>query len=129
MKEFGRTFASYFIIGLSATAVDLGLFLLLRMAALPISVAAMISVTIAVCYNYVLLSYFAYKVTAASRRRFVIFFSWAIVGIILNTALTFLLAERAMIWPPLAKTISIAVVFLVNFAFNTFVTFAGTENN
>ncbi|MCB2075174.1 MAG: GtrA family protein [Novosphingobium sp.] len=122
----GRKFVGYFIVGSLAAGVDLCLFWLLVRAGIAILPAAATSVTIAVCVNFVLLSALVYRRAILHWQRFALFASWSAVGIAANSVLSYWLIDLGL-HILLGKALAILAVFVVNFAFNTLVTFAGGE--
>ena len=116
----GGRFSRYLLVGGSAAVVDLGVFVLLSEAGLGVPAAAAASFSIAVAYNFTLSSVVVFRV-GPTWHRLVLFMSFALVGLVVNTSVTVLAAG----WMPgtLAKVAGIAVAFGANFWMNNAIVF------
>ena len=121
--ELARKFVGYFAVGTIAAAIDLGLFWLLDRIGVAILPAAAASVSVAVCANFLMLSLLVYRLELFHLKRFALFVSWSALGLAANAALSYWFIGLGM-HILLGKALAILAVFLVNFTFNTAVTFA-----
>ena len=121
--ELAKKFVGYFAVGSIAAAIDLGLFWLLVRFGIAILPAAATSVSVAVCANFLMLSLLVYRLELFHLKRFVLFVSWSALGIAANSALSYWFIGLGL-HILLGKALAILAVFLVNFTFNTAVTFA-----
>lgn len=113
-------FSRYFIVGGSAAVVDLGGFVVLSAVGTGLAPAAAGSFALAVVYNFALSSWLVFRVPP-TWRRFLLFATFALVGLVVNTGVTIVAAS----WLPtvLAKVVGIGVAFGVNFWINNSVVF------
>ena len=121
--ELAKKFVGYFAVGSIAAAIDLGLFWLLVRVGIAILPAAATSVSVAVCANFLMLSLLVYRLELLHLKRFVLFVSWSALGIAANSALSYWFISLGL-HILIGKALAILAVFLVNFTFNTAVTFA-----
>lgn len=113
-------FMRYLLVGGSAAFVDLGGFALLREADFDIPVAAAVSFVFAAVYNFTLSSAIVFQVDL-TWRRFMMFLAFALLGLVVNTGVTSLVA----VWlaDMLAKITGIGVAFGMNFWMNNSLVF------
>ena len=119
MALSGR-FARYLLVGGSAALVDFGAFVLLLNAGLAVAGAAAMSFALAAVYNFALSALVVFRV-ASTWRRFVLFATFALVGLAVNTGVT----VAAAAWLPelLAKVVGIGAAFGANFWMNNAIVF------
>lgn len=116
----------YIMSGGIAAICDAGGFALLHHAGAATAAAATISFVAAAVVNFRLSSKFVFK-QLPSRRRFVLFLSMAVVGLVVNVGLTLSAIMIFDLPPEIAKVFAIAVTFFVNFLLNVFVVFRVSE--
>lgn len=135
----------YGVVGLIGFVIDMGVFWLLnnylKMQYLPsvhisdltsgklsvetvdASISHIISSVIAITNNFILNSYFTFKVTDRKLKRFLSFFGIASVGLVVSTILLSFFIEVMGLPDLLAKFISVVIVAILQFGFNKFFTF------
>lgn len=113
-------FMRYVLVGGSAAVMDLGGFLFLMGAGFGTPAAAAASFTLAAVWNFLLSSLVVFRL-GSTWRRFILFVTFALVGLAANTGVTAL----AALWMPgaLAKVAGIGVAFGVNFWMNNSLVF------
>lgn len=106
----------YLIVGGICFCIDIGGFILLRQLAIPVLTASVISFVMATFTNYLLCCVFVFRRGRFSRSEemFRLFFI-AIVGLCLNSAMVWFLAERLAFPPTLAKVLAVFPVFAWNY--------------
>lgn len=87
------------------------------------SISHIISSILAIINNFILNSYFTFKVTDSKIKRFLSFFSIAIVGLVISTMLLSFFIQVLQLSDLLAKLISVGIVAILQFGFNKFLTF------
>ena len=119
-------FSRYVLVGGAAAVIDLGGFVILNGAGLPLAAAAAASFVIAAVFNFVLSSLIVFR-TRPSWRQFLLFGTFALIGLGVNTGTTILVAR----WCPdvIAKVVGIGTAFLVNFWMNHTIVFAAAEGS
>lgn len=100
--------------------VDLGGFILLREMNFSTLPSAAISFSFAAVYNFMLSSAVVFR-TGSSWRRFIMFTTFALVGLAINAGVTILTSA----WLPdiFAKVLGICMAFGINFWVNNFLVF------
>jgi len=94
---------------------------------LDILISNIISQTLAVINNFILNSYFTFKVTDKKLKRFMSFASIAIVGMVISSMLLTLFIGVMKIDDMQAKVFAILIVAAIQFAINKFFTFKEYE--
>ena len=87
------------------------------------SISHIISSVIAITNNFILNSYFTFKVTDQKVRRFLSFFGIAAVGLAVSTSLLLFFVEVVGFPDMLAKFVAVIIVAMLQFGFNKFFTF------
>ena len=135
----------YGIVGMIGLVIDMGLFYLLvdywsvhypfstaiysliggKMAVnmLDILISSIIGQTLAVINNFILNSYFTFKVTDNKIKRFLSFAGIAAIGMIISSVLLTLFIDIMGLHKMLSKAIAIIFVAMMQFAINKFFTF------
>jgi len=90
---------------------------------LDILISNIISSTLAVINNFILNSYFTFKVTDNKLKRFMSFAGIAIIGMVISSMLLTLFIGIMKIDDMLAKVFAICIVAAIQFAINKFFTF------
>ena len=87
-----------------------------------------ISSLVAIINNFILNSYFTFKITDHKVKRFLKFFGIALIGLVVSTVLfsffNHLIGER---WIMFSKGFAVLIVAFVQFIFNKFFTFKGQK--
>lgn len=148
MKQGYKEFVKYGIVGVVGLVIDMGLYYLLvdvfhttypiaegfgRLlswfgviadAALPnILISSIISSSLAVINNFLLNSYFTFKVKDNKLKRFLPFAGIAIVGMVVSTILLTVMIDHMGINKLVAKAVSIFIVAMMQFLLNKYFTF------
>lgn len=87
------------------------------------SISHIISSVLAIINNFILNSYFTFKVTDQKIKRFLSFFGIAAVGLVVSTSLLSFFIEVLGLSDLLAKFVSVVIVAILQFGFNKFFTF------
>lgn len=90
---------------------------------LDILISNIISQTLAVIHNFILNSYFTFKVTDKKLKRFFSFFGIAVFGMLISSVLLTLFIGIMGINDILAKALAILIVAIIQFTINKFFTF------
>ena len=118
------SFAKYGIVGVLGLIIDLGIFYLLnKVFGVNYVVSNFISSTLAVIHNFILNSYFTFKVTDKKIKRFVYFYGVALVGMAVSTGLLALMIDVLKLDVMIAKLITIFIVAILQFFINKKITF------
>lgn len=119
------SFVKYGIVGILGLVVDLGIFYLLnKVLGVNYVVSNFISSTLAVIHNFILNSYFTFKVTNHKRKRFLYFYVVALVGMAISTGLLALMIDVLKLDSMIAKMIAIFIVAILQFFINKKFTFS-----
>lgn len=121
----GRFFR-YVLVGGAAAVIDLGGFVVLNGAGIPLAAAAAASFAIAAVFNFLLSSLIVFR-TRPRWRQFLLFATFALIGLTVNTGTTLL----AALWCPdvLAKVVGIGTAFLANFWMNHTIVFGAAKGS
>jgi putative flippase GtrA len=118
-KKLSRTFVTYTIIGLSGVTLDVVIFYALyNWVGLDKMVATFISISIAITNNFLLNTYFNFKVTDRLLGRFARFYTVGLAGIILTDAIFAIFVDRAGMNANLVKIGSLLPVLLLQYSLN-----------
>lgn len=148
-KKGIRELIKYGIVGVIGLVIDMGIYYLLvpkfsvhypfsylisgllagnmSIKMIDILISNVISQTLAVVNNFVLNSYFTFKVTDKKLKRFFTFVSIAIGGMCISSMLLTLFIGIWGLNEMLAKAISIVIVAMIQFVINKFVTFKAAK--
>lgn len=140
-----RQLVKYGLVGIVGLIIDMGIYYLLvtkfsvhypfsatissllegnmSVGMLDILISNVISQTLAVVNNFILNSYFTFRVTDKKLKRFASFASIAIVGMIISSMLLTLFIGVMKMDDMLSKVIAIFIVAAIQFAINKLVTF------
>lgn len=144
-KKSVRELVKYGIVGIVGLIIDIGVFYLLTQTfsvKYPFSVhikellgdkmplhlintdiSHIISSTLAIINNFILNSYFTFKVTDNKLKRFFSFTSIAAIGLVVSTLLITFFMSKLYLNEMIAKTFAILIVAAMQFAINKFFTF------
>lgn len=114
----------YAIVGVIATIVDFSiLYVLTDVAGFHYLLSATASFVVAAMTNYYIQRKWTFKSNGKKRRQLPVFFTIAIIGVILNNNILYLGVEYFYIHYMLAKVFASAVVMIWNFFGNKYLTF------
>jgi putative flippase GtrA len=118
-------FLKYGIVGVLGLVVDMGLFYLLhRMLDMNYILANIISSSVAVIHNFILNSFFTFKVKDKMLQRFATFYLIALAGMALSSGLLALMIDVLRMDSMIAKMISVLVVAVLQYFLNKMITFS-----
>lgn len=86
-------------------------------------VSHIISSSLAIINNFILNSYFTFRVTDKKMKRFFSFISVAAVGLVISTTLMTVFVGRFNMDEMIAKALALAIVVAIQFVINKFFTF------
>jgi putative flippase GtrA len=116
----------YLIVGGICFFIDIGGFILLRQLVFTVLTASVISFVAATFANYLLCCVFVFRSGRFSRYEEMLrLFLIAVVGLGLNSAVVWLLAERLAFHPTLAKILAVFPVFAWNYLGRRSIVFDG----
>ena len=95
----------------------------LSVSTIDTNISHIISSVMAITNNFILNSYFTFKVTDQKLKRFLSFFGIAAVGLIVSTFLLSFFIEVIGTSDLIAKFIAVMIVAILQFGFNKFFTF------
>jgi len=122
--------ALYLVVGGICFCIDIGGFIALRYLGVPILAASATSFTTATLANYFLCCAFVFRRGRFSRLEEVLrLFTIAVVGLGLNSAMVWLLAEFLRVDPTLAKVLAVLPVFAWNYLGRRWIVFDGTPSS
>ncbi len=113
LEKLGR----YYLTAGAAAILDVGVFLMLMAAGLPLPPAATLSFIAAAALNYQLTSRYVFR-AEATWRGFGLFFCGALGGLGINVLVTVLAATQLGLSPVLAKIAAVGTAFFANFLIN-----------
>jgi len=123
-KLLKSRFLKYGIVGVLGLIVDMGIFYLLhKMLGMNYIVANIISSSLAVIHNFILNSYFTFKVKDKLLKRFVSFYLIALAGMALSSGLLALMIDGLRMDSMIAKMISVLIVAMIQYFLNKKLTF------
>jgi len=117
-------FIKYALIGLIGLILDMGLFYILhKLLGVNYVISNVISSSIAILHNFILNSYFTFKVTNKKAQRFFSFYGIALIGLVFSTLLLALFIDILGIDSMVSKLISIFTVAIFQYFLNKKLTF------
>jgi len=90
-------------------------------------ISHVISSALAIINNFILNSYFTFKVTDKKLKRFLSFIGVAAVGLVISTTLMTIFVGKFQMDEMLSKAIALAIVVAIQFFINKFFTFKATQ--
>jgi len=125
LSRYGITkFVKYGLVGLLGLVVDMGVFYLMnKKLGINYAVSNITSSTLAVIHNFILNSYFTFKVTDDKLKRFISFYLIALVGMAISTGLLVLFIDGLKMDSMISKLIAVFIVAFFQFFFNKRLTF------
>jgi putative flippase GtrA len=119
-----ETFIKYSLIGVTGATLDFIIFaILVKYSHLYYQYANIISVSIGITNNYLLNAYYNFKLKDKMLLRFIKFYSVGIIGLLLSSALLYVLVNIMFINKMYAKLLTIIVTTLVQYFLNKQFTF------
>lgn len=123
-KLLKSRFLKYGIVGALGLIVDMGIFYLLhKMLGTNYIVANIMSSSLAVVHNFILNSYFTFKVRDKLLKRFLSFYLIALAGMALSSGLLALMIDGFRMDSMIAKMISVLIVAMIQYFLNKKLTF------
>lgn len=117
-------FIKYGLVGALGLVVDMGIFYLMNQKlGINYAISNITSSSLAVIHNFILNSYFTFKVTDKKLQRFVSFYLIALVGMAISTGILALFIDLLKIDSMLSKLIAVLFVATIQFFFNKKLTF------
>lgn len=114
----------YGIIGCLSSSLDFCVYtFLIRMIGMNYLIANSISVVVGISTSFSLNRKYNFKVTDRTFRRFVIFFTVGICGMLLSNLILYVCIDKLMVDSIVSKLLSIVLVVFIQFLINKFVTF------
>ncbi len=114
----------YGLVGVLGLVVDMGVFYLMhKKMGINYVVSNITSSSLAVVHNFIMNSYFTFKVTDDKLKRFVSFYLIALIGMAISTGLLALFIDVLKLDSMISKLISILIVALIQYFFNKKLTF------
>ena len=130
LSELGiAKFVKYALVGVLGLVVDMGVFYLMnKRFGVNYVVSNITSSTLAVIHNFILNSYFTFKVTDKKLKRFASFYFIALLGMGISTALLALFIDGLKMDSMVSKFISVFVVAICQYFLNKKLTFRNNTN-
>ena len=123
-----RNLLLYGIIGIFSAGMDFIVFyLLVNILEVFYLIANVFSVTIGITSSFILNRNYNFKVKDNTSRKFLIFFLVGFGGLILSSILLYIFIDIITLDKVISKILSIIFVVLIQFLFNTFITFKKEE--
>jgi putative flippase GtrA len=114
----------YGLVGGVGALLDMGVFFLgFHVLSLPYLLANLISSHCGIINNFLMNSFFTFKISDRKLRRFISYYLIALVGIGLSSILLVLFIGTIKLQPLIAKVAALAIVTSAQFMFNRSVTF------
>lgn len=119
----------YGIIGGIAVVIDVGLFTLLDQSiAVPIIAANAISIGVATVYSFMMNAYFNFRTKTKLWLRFVTFSAVSGLGFLVSSLMLWILSDIMGFNSVLIKSLTLPVVFVLQFVLNSRFTFKAQQN-
>lgn len=117
MRKLAKQFLKFSAVGLSAFAIDYGLFLVLHALGMQYLIANIVSYTVSTIYNFLMSMRYVFDGRTGQTRtqQFVIFFTLSLVGLGLNELFLWLFVEFAHIIAAVSKVVATFLVMIFNF--------------
>lgn len=125
VRLLNSSFIKYALVGVVGLVVDMGLFYFFHeMLNINYILSNIMSSSLAVVNNFILNSIFTFKVKDKLLYRFVSFFSIALAGMALSSAMLVVLIDGLQLNSMVSKAISVFVVALIQYYVNKKLTFS-----
>ncbi len=117
-------FIKYGLIGLIGLILDMGLFYILhKLLGVNYVLSNIVSSSTAILHNFILNSYFTFRVTDKKLQRFLSFYGIALIGLVFSTLLLALFIDILGIDSMVSKLISIFTIAIFQYFLNKKLTF------
>jgi putative flippase GtrA len=117
-------FVKYGLVGVLGLLVDMGVFYLLnKKLGVNYVVANITSSSLAIIHNFILNSYFTFKITDNKLKRFGTFYLIALIGMAVSSGLLILFIDGLKLDSMVSKLITVFIVAIGQFIFNKKLTF------
>lgn len=125
LSNLGKTkIFKYGIVGILGLVVDMGVFYLMdKKLGINYAVSNVTSSSLAVLHNFILNSYFTFKVTDKKVKRFISFYLIALIGMAISTGMLAVFIDGLQIDSMISKLITVFIVAMGQFFFNKKITF------
>ena len=124
MRLLNIKFIRYGIVGVFGLFVDMGIFYILhKMFGVNYIISNIVSSTLAVIHNFIINSVFTFKVKDKPLKRFVSFYSIALVGMAVSSGLLVLMIDGLNMDSMISKVISVVIVAIMQYFLNKRLTF------
>ena len=117
----------YGIIGSFSSSLDFAVYTLLVYLTMPYLVANCISVLVGITTSFILNRNCNFKIKDNTKRRFVIFLTVGLCGLMLSNLILYLCIDRLCINKIISKLLSIGLVVFFQFLLNKYLTFKPTN--
>ena len=125
VRLLNSSFVKYALVGMVGLVVDMGLFYVFHeMLHLNYILSNIMSSSLAVVNNFILNSIFTFKVKDNLIYRFISFFSIALAGMALSSAMLAVMIDGMHLNSMVAKAISVFIVALIQYYVNKKLTFS-----
>ncbi len=118
-----REFVFYAIIGGISALLDFSVFTILCKLEIPYLIANVISVHCGIICSFTLNRYFNFKVKDKIKRRFLLFYLTAMIGLLLSSSILYFLITCNQWYEIYAKLVALVIVGILQFCLNKFMTF------
>lgn len=126
-KKF-RNLILYGIIGCSTASLDFIIYTLLIHAGIYYVIANSISVVAGIVTSFFLNRQYNFKVKDNTKRRFVIFLTVGLCGMLLSNLILYICVDLFDLNKIVSKLLSIVLVVILQFIINQYITFKPTSN-
>lgn len=117
-------FIKYGLVGVLGLVVDMGVFYLLnKKLGVNYVVANITSSSLAIIHNFILNSYFTFKITDNKLKRFATFYLIALIGMAVSSGLLVVFIDGLKLDTMVSKLITVFIVAIGQFIFNKKLTF------
>ena len=119
----------YGIIGSFSSSLDFAVYTLLVYLAIPYLAANCISVLVGITTSFILNRNYNFKIKDNTKRRFVIFLTVGLCGLVLSNLILYLCIDHFCINKIISKLLSIGLVVFFQFLLNKYLTFRPTNED
>lgn len=124
VKLLNSKFVKYGIVGVFGLIVDMGIFYILhKMLGVNYIISNIVSSTLAVIHNFILNSVFTFKVRDKLIKRFLSFYTIALLGMAISSGLLLVMIDGFKMDSMISKMIAVLVVAVIQYFFNKKLTF------
>jgi putative flippase GtrA len=128
VRLLNSKFVKYGIVGVFGLIVDMGIFYILhKMLGVNYIISNLVSSTLAVIHNFILNSVFTFKVKDRLIKRFLSFYTIALVGMAISSGLLFVMIDGFKMDSMISKMIAVLIVAIMQYFLNKKLTFKKGE--